>query len=320
MNHGRLAAIIGWMAVFTLPLSGRAGSACAEKDLADCIRKCDAGSAVSCHRAAQATEDRAGFLTYEFRACKGGHWDACWKGIQVIESDRFNGLWMLRAGCAHDRPYACHFLAGALGAGPEGAAARQSGVALAEADQGERKALRLWEEACARRDWSACASAGRLYRRGEHVSKDGAKAATLLQKGCDSPEGSGCYDLAQLFDGDTVEAENKDPWSAVDVARAARALKRSCEFEKMSQATSCYRLARYYESAAGGLPPDSLKVQWALERACIGGYYKDYGDACLKAGLGQPDPQRAAALFKKGCQEKENEKCCKLLPAEERHQ
>ncbi len=84
------------------------------------------------------------------------------------------------------------------------------------------KAKELFEKACQGNDGEGCFYLGNLYRWGDGVQQDYAKAKELFEKSCDELNwGRGCHGLALLF----YVGQGVDQ----DLPRAAARWKQACD-------------------------------------------------------------------------------------------
>jgi hypothetical protein len=142
----------------------------------------------------------------------------------------------------------------------------------------------------------ACNIVGELYRRGEGVGKDAAKAAEFHGKACDKGLILSCAVEAQLrYQG----AEGLQP----DKARARIAFEKSCSPEFLD---SCVNAAVMYNAGDGG-PADKEKARALHQKGCDGGEQNGCVNAAamyLNGDGGPADKPRAKALFEQACEKK----------------
>ena len=109
---------------------------------------------------------------------------------------------------------------------------------------------------------------GFLYRAGNGVGHDDARAATLLRKGCDGGQARACGELGLMTrDGAGV---------AADTNAATTLLRRGCDG---GDARSCTAVGELFETR------DPIAASIYYERGCFASDWKESGKSC--AGLGR---------------------------------
>ncbi|HVR19545.1 MAG TPA: tetratricopeptide repeat protein [Polyangiaceae bacterium] len=157
---------------------------------------------------------------------------------------------------------------------------------------------------CEQGDRASCHELGRLHLDGAGgLTRDVARARTVLEKACGFDDGGGCSDLGiALLSGDA--ASN-------DAARAAASFDKGC---KLGEANGCFNLANLYYDGTG-MPADKAKAFTLYEQACNAG--KAAG--CINLGAAYDDGEgvaidksKALALFKRACEGDEAIGCSNL--------
>jgi len=157
---------------------------------------------------------------------------------------------------------------------------------------------------CEQGERSSCHELGRLHLDGGGgLTRDVARARTVLEKACGLEDGGGCSDLGiALLSGDA--ASN-------DAARAATSFDKGC---KLGEANGCFNLANLYYDG-NGVPADKAKAFVLYEQACNAG--KAAG--CINLGAAYDDGEgvavdktKALALFKRACEGDEAIGCSNL--------
>lgn len=146
----------------------------------------------------------------------------------------------------------------------------------------------------------SCGTLGAMYAEGRPVSRDNAKAATLLKKACDGGNDPSCTNLGILtIDGAGVTA---------DPAAAVKLFERGCQ---AGDGRGCRWLATAYQKGKG-VSEDPAKALSLFKQACEGG--DDFG--CGSAGRmlldgkgAAADPKKAADMLKRACDGTDAESC-----------
>jgi len=212
---------------------------------------CDAGKAAACIDLAQMYEDgdgvkpdRAMALALRQKLCNGGDGKMC---RQLAEDDPTHGATHLEEACNAGDSTGCY----------DGGLAWSRGSQGATKDMG--RAVVLYQKGCDAGYLPACYNAGVALGEGKGVAKDGARAAALFTKACETksaekPEKgfedlqpTACYNLAILYQrGDGVKAS---------LTRARQMFELACK-GKVSQACnaadSARTLEKHPEEAAAG--------------------------------------------------------------------
>ena len=153
---------------------------------------------------------------------------------------------------------------------------------------------------CGKGHAGSCGTLGALYARGQGVSRDHAKAAELLKKGCDGADTASCVTLGALTaDGLGV---SKDP------AAAATLFQKGCD---AAEAAGCDLLGRAYLAGAG-VTADPKRAAELLNKACEGGEARSCGAlaALYVEGKGvAQDNKRAAELYQSACNGRDAASC-----------
>lgn len=142
----------------------------------------------------------------------------------------------------------------------------------------------------------ACNIVAELYRRGEGVAKDGAKAADFHRKACDKGLVMSCAVEAQL----RYHGQEGAP---VDKARARVAFEKSCSPDFLD---SCVNAGVMYGGGDGGAA-DKDKARELYQKACDGGEQTGCVNVAamyLSGEGGEEDSSRARALFEQACEKK----------------
>lgn len=301
-------------------------------------RACDLGSASGCAYAGRLVRDRkdlpaeerekSGFALLE-RACEGGVIAAC-TDAAVATTDAARIRRVLEKGCASGPPrsaLSCAVLGSRLVDGELGpkdvakgtelfekacAASASYCLFLAErlvegrgVAKDVAKAVTLFDRGCRGGDARACASLGVAHREGVLTAKDGAKARSTLETGCDKhiDWGPACYELAR-----TIEqgiGGDKDP------KRAFELYLKACK-AAASAGRACLRASEMSASGAGvAKDPKSAEelVLAGCERAAPG----DAREVCDRAValLEKKAKAKIATVLEQRCARDDGHACVK---------
>ena len=139
----------------------------------------------------------------------------------------------------------------------------------------------------------ACNIVGELYRKGDGIPADGAKAADFHKKACNAGISISCAIEAQL-------RYTGEGGAVIDKPRARALFEKTCGPEMLDH---CALAGLMYASGDGG-PADKVKARTYLEKACD----QKNADGCFNLGLVYAkgievpvDYEKAVTLLKKGC-------------------
>lgn len=150
----------------------------------------------------------------------------------------------------------------------------------------------------------ACNIAGELYRKGDGVLADGAKAADFHKKACNAGVSISCAIEAQLRYSGTGGA-------VIDKPRARELFEKTCGPEMLDH---CALAGLMYASGDGG-PEDKAKARTLYDTACGAGELTGCvnGGALYLNGEGGPaDKVKARMYFEKACDQKNADGCFNL--------
>lgn len=167
--------------------------------------------------------------------------------------------------------------------------------ALAHKNKDYAKAAQFLPMAC-EIEPKACNIVGELYRKGEGVAPDLAKAANFHQKACDKDLIVSCAIEAQL----RYQGTEGVP---VDKARARVAFEKSCSPEFLD---SCVNAGVMFAGGEGG-DADKEKARTLHQKACDGGEQNGCVNVAamyLNGEGGPADKPRAHKLFEDACEKK----------------
>lgn len=150
----------------------------------------------------------------------------------------------------------------------------------------------------------ACNIAGELYRKGDGVPADGAKAADFHKKACNAGLSISCAIEAQL-------RYTGEGGAVIDKPRARQLFEKTCGPEMLDH---CALAGVMYATGDGG-PEDKAKARTLYDTACGAGEMTGCvnGGALYLNGEGGPaDKVKARMYFEKACDQKNADGCFNL--------
>jgi len=188
--------------------------------------------------------------------------------------------------------------------GAQPAAAVEAKPAAAEIAQTKQQAVVLYGQrryaeaapllttACTNNSWEACKDLGILYRDGNGVARDDARAVAFFSKACEADPPKGCNSLGAMYaSGNGVTKDD---------ARAASFYSAACDAE---DAMGCSNLGNIYASGRG-VAKDDTRAAAFYAKACNGGNAVACSNlgASYRYGRGvQKDLTKANQFLSKGC-------------------
>jgi TPR repeat protein len=150
----------------------------------------------------------------------------------------------------------------------------------------------LLERSCNSGTAESCFNLGKMYRYGDGVTQDLARAALLYEQACEGDYAEGCFNLGVMYVfGDGVTG---------DLARAASLYEKACNG---NYAMACFNLALAH-AIGDGITQDVARAALLYEKACDG----NYAEGCFSLGVAYADGagvtqdlDRAALLYEKAC-------------------
>ena len=150
----------------------------------------------------------------------------------------------------------------------------------------------------------ACNIVGELYRKGDGVPADGAKAADFHKKACNAGISISCAIEAQL-------RYTGEGGAVVDKPRARALFEKTCGPEMLDH---CALAGLMYSSGDGG-PADKVKARTLYDTACSAGEMTgcvNGGAMYLNGEGGAADKVKARTYFEKACDQKNADGCFNL--------
>ncbi len=266
-------------------------------------RECQADNGPSCHLLGIALRDGRGTKRQPSRAfvmfargCESGSGDACYeKGVALRQGvgtarDTLEAQRVFEDACArYDSGDAC-FAAGQL-------------LAAHGVDPDEKKILEALGNRACDLDHKHCLLMARLIDSEVVSSPSPNRALELANLACDHGNGMACFDAALKH----LEGSQR----VRDIPRGIERMQRSCSLD---YPTACEQLAIYSEDGTH-VARDEAKAHTLRAQACILGY----GPSCTSGGQmalegrglqqGKPNPTKALAYFRLGCEAGEGEAC-----------
>lgn len=278
-----------------LAATGKTGRKDEARATASYIRACEAGNALACSSAASriahgtgVTADGPLAVRIWERACETGAGADCYEaGLayrdgELVGADAARALDLFRRGCVRGSPAAC-----------------EEGAELLLDHGAADDALGLYADGCEGGRGETCTRMGDVWRDGDGVTADPARAVAAYRAGCSArhPDAEACASLASaLADGRGLP---RDP------VTAATSLARAC---RLGDSGACFGL----DAAAGaeGVSEAARSALMATVRAACDDDGARVEDACLAAAqilaaggnLAARDTRGARALASASCE------------------
>jgi len=220
---------------------------------------CDHGEPDACDRLAKMYTEGRGItqnadeaIAIHKKGCDTGRPSSCnalgmlyEQGAEGIKKDEMQAAVFYRKACDMYFPAACKQLADLYAEG--------RGVG-----RDVKKAASIYEQACRFSGGSSCTAGGKLYvAQGDKDSIE--RGVALLQRGCASREGEGCWILAGMLEQGKLPVVKRDPPSALHRYEEA------CSYRWPE---ACAKAGAAYKSGGLGAKADAAKAKELAQRAC----------------------------------------------------